>query len=125
MNSETHASASREQRLQEVLVACVKAAEQGQRLDRQALLARYPEFAAELTEFLADRDRIELLAEPLRAVTPGSPESAAPTLSPTQGVQTDPQPGTTVRYFGDYELLEEIACGGMGVVFKARQVSLQ
>ncbi len=111
----------REQRLNEVLADYLEAERQGQAPDRQELLARHPDLADDLRSFFADKDRFASLAAPIAPVAQPDPRGME-TLAP-QEAPPDPALGR-IRYLGDYELLEEIARGGMGVVYKARQVSL-
>jgi WD40 repeat protein len=110
-------SSEREQRFERVLADYLHGVEAGQAQDRDALIRQHPDLADELRSFFRNRDAVERLAQPLREQGPPLPETIGAEGS-AAGV------GTTVRYFGDYELLDEIARGGMGIVFKARQVSL-
>jgi tRNA A-37 threonylcarbamoyl transferase component Bud32 len=109
---------SRERRLNAVRAAYLDAVAAGQAPDPAELLARHPDLAAELASFFAEDDRVRRLAEPAHSA--GLPATGPEAIPPAPG---EPPLGP-VRCLGDYELLQEIARGGMGVVYKARQISL-
>ncbi len=102
--------------LDAVIAGYLLAVEGGEVPNRQELLDRHPEHADALHAFFADLDRMDRVASPLRLA--GGLEATG--AAEANGHSVPP----TVRYFGDYELLEEVARGGMGIVYKARQVSL-
>jgi hypothetical protein len=135
MASNHSASSSREERVNQAIAAYLEAADAGRPPDRREFLARHADIAPELEAFFADRDRFQRLAAPLPPAAPARPGANDPTTSPlgvgAEAATVAPINGegaatelSTGRSFGDYELLEEVARGGMGVVYKARQVSL-
>ncbi len=97
----------RKERLDEVIADYFEAIDSGAPPDPESLLKRHPDLAEELKAFFASDRRLHQLAV---RFSPGI--SAA--LGPKRGER-----------FGDYEIDGEIARGGMGVVYRARQVSLK
>jgi WD40 repeat protein len=114
------ANSCRQQRLQEALASYLQAREAGNNPDRQEWLARYPDLAGELADFFANHDQFARLAQP---VAPPALRRLPPTTPARDDKAMDTTPDVG-HYFGDYEVLGEIARGGMGVVLRARQVSL-
>lgn len=100
-------------RFEAVLVEYLRQIDKGEHVDQAQFIAEHADFADALRDYFETAGQIERMAAPIeKTLDSDSPsEAAAPPLE-------------VIRYFGDYELLEEIARGGMGVVYKARQVKL-
>ena len=122
MNSPSPDSAS-DDRLEEILHEYLQAVDAGRPPDREEWLRRHPDCAAELADFFANEDQMARLAHGM-GEEDGAPSTDFNAQTVGYGDPREPAPGTRIRYFGDYELMEEIARGGMGVVYRARQVSL-
>jgi serine/threonine-protein kinase len=107
---------TRDEHLAQILADVSEQQRCGQKPDLDALSRQHPDLADELRQLLA----IAQIADEISR----SQDGAAVTIS--QPTRIQPQiPSGTPRTFGDFELVEEIGRGGMGVVYKAWEKSLK
>lgn len=96
------------------------AARQGESLDVEALAGEHPRLADELRSLWAMIWVTESLARPEKPgrLSGDQPVQVPPTDSPADRSASSQGP----VFFGDYQLFEELGQGGMGVVFRAREL---
>jgi serine/threonine-protein kinase len=110
----------RDERLAQLLADLTEQLRQGRSPDLEAAARQHPDLAVELRELWA----AVLLTDGLARCDP-DPQSTADYAPGAGPAECLPSSTTLPRRFGDYELLEEIGRGAMGVVYKARQHSLE
>src|SRR5262245_10718862 len=124
MTPSSSSDSSRQGLLEEVLGAFMHRLDRGEVVDREQLLAQHPEVAEELRSYFAGIDEVERLGRQAKGEEAFATPPCRPLTGEDQREGTPPADGLAGR-IGDYELLEQISQGGMGVIYKARQLSLQ